>query len=218
MSPCAARTGLYFHGDARHGRHGPVQGRGEPGRAADEGQRRIQGHDSVHGQDRREPVSGQAGSVSSAAVVRRVVRRRGFGAPLLDVRVMVLGRWRDRAETRDLTSEHPEIARRRRQASASSIRLSMRSGSQLAIMRAMPGINVYRPADAVETAECWALALASHNRPSVLALSRQALPTIDRTEYVSRYGPTTGDRIRLAEMPPEFARPEHALHALEERE
>ena len=39
-------------------------------------------------------------------------------------------------------------------------------------LRAMPGINVYRPADAVETAECWALALAS-DKPSVLALTRQ---------------------------------------------
>jgi transketolase len=41
-------------------------------------------------------------------------------------------------------------------------------------LRAMPGLNVYRPADAVETAECWALALAS-SEPSVLALTRQNL-------------------------------------------
>jgi transketolase C-terminal domain/subunit len=39
-------------------------------------------------------------------------------------------------------------------------------------LRAMPGLEVYRPADAVETAECWALALASGG-PSVLALTRQ---------------------------------------------
>ncbi|MFP5328650.1 MAG: transketolase [Alphaproteobacteria bacterium] len=39
-------------------------------------------------------------------------------------------------------------------------------------LRAMPGLEVYRPADAVETAECWALALASDG-PSVLALTRQ---------------------------------------------
>ena len=37
---------------------------------------------------------------------------------------------------------------------------------------------VYRPADAVETAECWELALADRTRPSVLALSRQNLPTL----------------------------------------
>jgi transketolase len=41
-------------------------------------------------------------------------------------------------------------------------------------LRAMPGLVVYRPADAVETAECWALALAS-NEPSILALTRQNL-------------------------------------------
>ncbi|HET6942835.1 MAG TPA: transketolase [Sphingomicrobium sp.] len=47
-------------------------------------------------------------------------------------------------------------------------------------LRAMPGINVYRPADAVETAECWALALATRE-PSVLALTRQNLRPV-RTE------------------------------------
>ena len=47
-------------------------------------------------------------------------------------------------------------------------------------LRAMPGLNVYRPADAVETAECWALALAS-KEPSVLALTRQNLRPV-RTE------------------------------------
>ena len=47
-------------------------------------------------------------------------------------------------------------------------------------LRAMPGLHVYRPADAVETAECWALALAS-KEPSVLALTRQNLRPV-RTE------------------------------------
>ena len=47
-------------------------------------------------------------------------------------------------------------------------------------LRAMPQIEVYRPADAVETAECWALALAS-DEPSVLALTRQNLKPV-RTE------------------------------------
>ena len=42
-------------------------------------------------------------------------------------------------------------------------------------LRAMPGLEVYRPADAVETAECWALALQSDG-PSILALTRQNLP------------------------------------------
>jgi Transketolase len=47
----------------------------------------------------------------------------------------------------------------------------------LAMLRATPNLNVFRPADAVETAEAWRLAL-SHNGPSVLALSRQGLPAI----------------------------------------
>ncbi len=50
-------------------------------------------------------------------------------------------------------------------------------------LRAMPGLDVYRPADAVETAECWALALASR-KPSVLALTRQNLSPV-RTEAVA---------------------------------
>jgi transketolase len=44
-------------------------------------------------------------------------------------------------------------------------------------LRAIPGLDVYRPADAVETAECWALALAS-DKPSILALTRQNLPPV----------------------------------------
>ena len=46
-------------------------------------------------------------------------------------------------------------------------------------MRAIPNLNVYRPADAVETAECWQAAL-SDRRPSVIALSRQNLPPLRR--------------------------------------
>ncbi len=47
-------------------------------------------------------------------------------------------------------------------------------------LRCMPGLDVYRPADAVETAECWALAMATDG-PSLLALSRQNLRPV-RTE------------------------------------
>ncbi|KAF0120337.1 MAG: transketolase [Methylocystaceae bacterium] len=43
----------------------------------------------------------------------------------------------------------------------------------LAALRAMPNLHVFRPADAIETAECWELALASRHTPSVLSLSRQ---------------------------------------------
>jgi transketolase len=43
----------------------------------------------------------------------------------------------------------------------------------LASLRAIPNLKVYRPADAVETAECWALAVSDRSGPSVLALTRQ---------------------------------------------
>ncbi len=52
----------------------------------------------------------------------------------------------------------------------------------LASLRAIPNLYVFRPADATETAESWALALSMKNAPSVLSLTRQNLPTL-RTEY-----------------------------------
>ncbi|MEO8557567.1 MAG: transketolase [Rhodospirillales bacterium] len=48
----------------------------------------------------------------------------------------------------------------------------------LAALRAIPNLNVFRPADAIETAECWELALRSTDTPSVLALSRQNLAAV----------------------------------------
>jgi transketolase len=48
----------------------------------------------------------------------------------------------------------------------------------LAALRAMPNVNVFRPCDAVETLECWELALRAEDRPSVLALTRQNLPQL----------------------------------------
>lgn len=48
----------------------------------------------------------------------------------------------------------------------------------LAALRAVPNLNVFRPADAVEVAECWELALTSTKTPSVLALTRQKLPQL----------------------------------------
>jgi len=53
---------------------------------------------------------------------------------------------------------------------------------QLAGLRAIPNLLVFRPADAVETAECWQLALEHQKKPSLLALTRQNLPTL-RTEH-----------------------------------
>jgi transketolase len=48
----------------------------------------------------------------------------------------------------------------------------------LAALRAIPGLYVYRPADPIETAECWALALRRRDAPSLLALTRQSLPLL----------------------------------------
>jgi transketolase len=49
---------------------------------------------------------------------------------------------------------------------------------QLAALRAIPMLLVFRPSDAVETAECWQLALEARDRPSILALTRQNLPQL----------------------------------------
>jgi transketolase len=48
----------------------------------------------------------------------------------------------------------------------------------LTALRAIPNLNVFRPADGIETAECWEIALLSKATPSILALSRQGLPTL----------------------------------------
>ncbi len=55
----------------------------------------------------------------------------------------------------------------------------------LATLRATPNMNVFRPADTVETAEAWEIALTSTKTPSVLVLSRQNLPTV-RTEHKNK--------------------------------
>jgi transketolase len=48
----------------------------------------------------------------------------------------------------------------------------------VASLRAIPNLNVFRPADAVEAAECWKLALEARKTPSVMALSRQKVPAV----------------------------------------
>ncbi|WP_046868906.1 transketolase [Microvirga massiliensis] len=78
----------------------------------------------------------------------------------------------------------------------------------LAMLRATPNLYVFRPADAVETAECWEIALQSRETPSVLCLSRQNLPTIrtqksnenlcTRGGYVLRNGEGARDVTLLA--------------------
>jgi transketolase len=56
----------------------------------------------------------------------------------------------------------------------------------LASLRAIPNLNVFRPADAVETAECWEVALASPTTPSALALTRQSVPALRRDASENR--------------------------------
>lgn len=48
----------------------------------------------------------------------------------------------------------------------------------LSALRAIPNVYVFRPADGIETAECWELAIAAKRTPSILALSRQAVPNL----------------------------------------
>ncbi len=59
---------------------------------------------------------------------------------------------------------------------------------QLASLRAIPNLTVIRPADANETAVAWKVAVASQNRPVLLALTRQNLPTLDRRHCASADG------------------------------
>jgi len=64
-------------------------------------------------------------------------------------------------------------------------------------LRIMPNLNVYRPADAVETAECWELALRDETTPSVLSLTRQGLPTV-RDDVSSNMSANGAYRLKSA--------------------
>lgn len=63
---------------------------------------------------------------------------------------------------------------------------------QLASFRAMPGMMVIRPADANEVIEAWRIAMLLKDRPVSLVLSRQTLPTLDRSRYASASGVARG--------------------------
>jgi len=65
----------------------------------------------------------------------------------------------------------------------------------LTSLRAMPHLNVIRPADANETAEAWKVALKDSDRPHALILSRQNLPVIDRKKHASAAGLSKGGYI-----------------------
>jgi transketolase len=68
----------------------------------------------------------------------------------------------------------------------------------LAALRAIPGLDVVRPADANETAVAWRTILEQTDRPAGFALSRQNLPTLDRSEFASAEGVAKGAYV-LAE-------------------
>jgi len=65
----------------------------------------------------------------------------------------------------------------------------------LASLRATPNVNVIRPADANETAIAWKCAIQKDDGPSLLVLTRQNLPTIDRSKYASVSGAEKGAYI-----------------------
>jgi transketolase len=70
----------------------------------------------------------------------------------------------------------------------------------LASLRAMPNLHVFRPADAMETAECWELAIRRTDGPSLLVLSRQAVPAL-RSDMVENRCSRGGYVIAEAEGP-----------------
>jgi len=69
-------------------------------------------------------------------------------------------------------------------------------------LRAIPNLLVFRPADAVETAECWAAALESSDKPSVLALTRQNLPVLREEATGENMSARGGYVLREASVAP----------------
>ncbi len=81
---------------------------------------------------------------------------------------------------------------------------------QLAALRAIPNLTVIRPGDANETAVAWRVAVETRDRPVLLALSRQDVPTLDRGRYAAADGLRQGGYV-LLDAPD--ARPELILIA-----
>lgn len=69
----------------------------------------------------------------------------------------------------------------------------------LAMLRATPNLNVYRPADAIEAAESWSHALKRTDGPTAIVLSRQGLPTLRATGTLKGYGDRGGYVLRPAD-------------------
>ena len=70
-------------------------------------------------------------------------------------------------------------------------------------LRATPGLLTLRPGDANETLELWKVALAQTHRPSCMVLSRQPLPTLDRTQYAAAAGAAKGAYVLAGTEHPE---------------
>ena len=66
---------------------------------------------------------------------------------------------------------------------------------QLASLRAIPGLDVIRPADANEVAEAWRCAIDRHHQPVALVLTRQNVPVLDRARYASAEGLRRGGYV-----------------------
>tara|TARA_A100001037_G_scaffold236527_1_gene215561 strand:- start:780 stop:2756 length:1977 start_codon:yes stop_codon:yes gene_type:complete len=71
----------------------------------------------------------------------------------------------------------------------------------LASLRAIPNLRVFRPADAVEVAECWELAISAESTPSAIALTRQGVPTVRKDCSGQNHCARGGYIISKAESP-----------------
>jgi len=71
-------------------------------------------------------------------------------------------------------------------------------------LRAIPNLNVFRPADTIETLECWEIALKSSTNPSVIALSRQKIPFITETLSKKNMCSMGGYEIKKTNSNPEI--------------
>ncbi|MDQ2939486.1 MAG: transketolase, partial [Actinomycetota bacterium] len=66
---------------------------------------------------------------------------------------------------------------------------------QIASLRAMPGLNVIRPCDGNEVAEAWRVIMEQRHQPTALVLTRQDVPTLDRSRYASAEGLRRGGYV-----------------------
>jgi len=74
----------------------------------------------------------------------------------------------------------------------------------LAHLRAIPNLNVFRPADTIETLECWEIALKSSTNPSVIALSRQKIPFVTETLTNKNMSALGGYELKKTNSNPEI--------------